>query len=93
MILLDIEVFDPAKLPQRESNNDKAELVSCSHTADDGVWVGHNEALDRTISAMGKIFLDTLTVEQSETSMASPTGLMWPKRCLFGRSMCQLFLC
>ena len=33
-------------------------LVSRSHEADDGVWVGHEKALDRTTSATGKIFLD-----------------------------------
>ena len=29
------------------------DLVSRSHEADDGVWVGHNEALNRTMSATG----------------------------------------
>ena len=43
--------LDPAKLPQRESKNDFVDLVSRSHEADDGVWVGHNKALDRTMSA------------------------------------------
>ena len=56
--MLDIGAVDPAELPQRESKNDYRNLVSRSHEADDGVWVGHNEALDRTMSAMGKILLD-----------------------------------
>ena len=56
--MLDIGALDPAKLPQRVSKNDDVDLVSRSHEADDGVWVGHNEALDRTMSAMGKILLD-----------------------------------
>ena len=51
--MLDIGALDPAKLPQRESKNDNVDLVSRSHEADDGVWVGHNEALDRTMSATG----------------------------------------
>ena len=46
--MLDICALDPAKVPQRESKNDYVDLVSRSHEADDGVWVGHNEALDRT---------------------------------------------
>ena len=29
------------------------DLVSRGHEADDGVWVEHMEALDRTMSAMG----------------------------------------
>ena len=56
--MLDIGALDPAKLPQRESKNDYVDLVSRSHEADDGVWVGHNEALDRTMFAMGKILID-----------------------------------
>ena len=48
--MLDIGALDPAKLPQREYKNDCVDLVSRSHEADDGVWVGHNEALDRTMS-------------------------------------------
>ena len=56
--MLDIGALDPAKLPRRESKNDFVDLVSRGHEADDGVWVGHNEALDRTMSAMGKILLD-----------------------------------
>ena len=56
--MLDIGALDPAKLSQRESKNDFVDLVSRGHEADDGVWVGHNEALDRTMSAMGKILLD-----------------------------------
>ena len=55
--MLDIGALDPARLPQRESKNDYVDLVSRSHEADDSVWVGHNEALDRTTSAMGKILL------------------------------------
>ena len=51
--MLDMDVLDPAKLPQRESKNDYVDLVSRSREADDGVWVGHNEALDRTMSATG----------------------------------------
>ena len=51
--MLDIDVLDPAKLPQRESKNDDVDLVSCSREADDRVWVGHNETLDKTMSATG----------------------------------------
>ena len=43
---------------QRESKNDYVDLVSRSHEADDGVWIGHNQALDRTVSAVDKILLD-----------------------------------
>ena len=53
MFFLDIDNLDPAKLPQRESKNDFVDLVIRSHEADDGVCVGHNEALDRTMSATG----------------------------------------
>ena len=49
----DIGVLDPAKIHQRESKNDYVDLVSRSHEADDGMWVGHNEALDRTMTATG----------------------------------------
>ena len=55
--MLDSDVLDPAKLPQRESKNDFVDLVSRSHEADDGVWVGHNEALDRTMSVVGRCSL------------------------------------
>ena len=55
--MLDIGVLDPAELSQSEDKNDHVELVRRSHEAD-GVWVGHNEALNRTKSAMGKILLD-----------------------------------
>ena len=51
--MLDTDALNPAKRPQRESKNDHVDLVSRSHEADDGVWAGHNEALDRTMSAMG----------------------------------------
>ena len=54
--MLDIDDLDPARLPQRKSMNDYVDLVSCSHEADD-VWVRHNEAQDRTMSALGKILL------------------------------------
>ena len=49
----EIGVLDPAKIPQRESKNDCVDLVSRSHEADDGMWVGHNEALDKTMTATG----------------------------------------
>ena len=55
--MLDIGVLDPAKLSQSEDKNDCVELVSRGHEAD-GVWVGHNQVLDRTMSAMAKILLD-----------------------------------
>ena len=42
----------------REAENGDVDLVSRSHEADDGVWVGHDEALDRTTSATGKILRD-----------------------------------
>ena len=32
-------------------------MLSRSHEAD-GAWVGHNEALDRTMPAVGKVLLD-----------------------------------
>ena len=54
--MLDIDDLDPARLPKRKSMNDYVDLVSRSHEADD-VWVRHNEAQDRTMSAMGKILL------------------------------------
>ena len=58
--MLDIDELDPARLPQRKSKSDYVELVvSRSHETDD-VWVGHNEAQDRTMSAMGKILLDPM---------------------------------
>ena len=55
--MLDIDELDPARLPQRKSKSDcvewsvvAARLMVCG--------VGHNEALDRTMSAIGKILID-----------------------------------
>ena len=96
--MLVIDDLDPAMLPQRKSKNDKVDLVSRSHEADD-VWVRHNEAQDRTMSAKGKIFLGIET-EYKENELEKPrngnknsTVTMWSMRCFFGESMCQLFLC
>ena len=50
--MLDIDDLDPA----RESKNDYLDLVCRGHETDD-VWVRHNEAQDRTMSAIGKILL------------------------------------
>ena len=55
--MLDIDDLDPARLPQRKSKSDYVELVSRSRIEADDVWVGHNEAQDRTMSAVGKILL------------------------------------
>ena len=51
--------------------------------------VGHNEALDRTMSAMGKILIDHVNGK----AISDIDGKMWSMRCFFGESMCQLFLC
>ena len=51
--MLHIDDLDPARLLQRKSMNDYVDLVSGSHEADN-VWVGHNEAQDRTMSASRK---------------------------------------
>ena len=87
----EIGVLDPAKIPQRESKNDCVDLVSRRNEADDGMWVGHNEALDKTMTATGSRTVNGKAI--SYIDIASPTELMWPMRCLFGRSVCQLFLC
>ena len=72
--MLDIDDLDPARLPQRKSMNDYVDLVSRSHEADD-VWVGHNEAQDRTMSAMGKILLgDETDHKESELDKLKRTG-------------------
>ena len=68
--MLDIDDLDPARLLQRKSMNDYVDLVSRSHEADD-VWVGHNEAQDRTMSAMGKILLGIET-EYKENELDKP---------------------
>ena len=55
--MLDICALDTAKPPQRKSQNDYVDLVRCSsHEAADGVgWT--QRALDRTMSAVGKILI------------------------------------
>ena len=68
--MLDTDDLDPARLPQRESKNDYVDLVSRSHEADD-LWVRHNEAQDRTVSAMGKIPLGIET-EYKENDLNKP---------------------
>ena len=68
--MLDIHVLDPARLLQRKSMNDYVDLVSRSHEADD-VWVGHNEAQDRTMSAMSKVLLGIET-EYKENELGKP---------------------
>ena len=60
--MLDIGALDPAEPPQRESKNDCVGLVSRRHEEDDGVWVGHNEALDRTMSATGSKTVNGKTI-------------------------------
>ena len=47
------EAVDPAELRSRETENGDVDLISRSRDADDGVWFGLEEALDRTLSAMG----------------------------------------
>ena len=68
--MLDIDDLDPARPPQRKSINDYVDLVSRSHEAED-VWVRHNEAQDRTMSAMGKILLGIET-EYKENELDKP---------------------
>ena len=68
--LLDIDDLDPARLLQKKSTNDYVDLVSRSHEADD-MWVGHNEAQDRTMSAMSKILLGIET-EYKENELDKP---------------------
>ena len=68
--MLDIDDSDPAILLQRKSMNDYVDLVSRSHEADD-VWVGHNEAQDRTMPAVGKILLGIET-EYKENELDKP---------------------
>ena len=50
--------------------NDYMDLISRSHEADD-VWVRHEEAQDRTMSAMDKILLDIET-EYKENELDKP---------------------
>ena len=68
--MLDIDDLDPARLPQRESKNDYLDLVCRGHETDD-VWVRHNEAQDRTMSAIGKILLGIET-EYKENELDKP---------------------
>ena len=68
--MLDIDGLDPARLLQRKSMNDYVDLVSRSHEADD-VWVGHNEAQDRTMTAKSKILLGIET-EYKENELDKP---------------------
>ena len=72
--MLDIDDLDPARLPQRKSMNDYVDLVSRSHEADH-VWVGHEEAPDRTMSAVGKILLgDETDYKGNELDKPKRTG-------------------
>ena len=65
-------------------------LVSRSREEDDGVWVGHNEALDRTMSATGS---RTANGEAISDIDGQPDRDDVANGCFFGKSMCQLFLC
>ena len=47
--------FGSSKATSERVQGRICDLVSRGHEADDNVWVGHNEALDRTMSVMGKI--------------------------------------
>ena len=67
---LDIDDLEPARLTQRKSKNDYVDLVSRSHEADD-VWVRHNKAQDRTMSAVGKILL-SIETEYKENELDKP---------------------
>ena len=64
------EAVDPAELRPRMIENGDVDLVSRSHEAYD-VWVEHNEAQDRTMSAMGKILLGIET-EYKENELDKP---------------------
>ena len=55
--------------------------------------VGHNEALDGTMSAMGKILLDPVNGKAISDIYGQSNRDDVAKRCFFGESMCQLFFC
>ena len=64
--------LDPAELlPRRETENGDVDLISRSRDVDDCVWFGLEEAQDRTMSAMGKIFLGIET-EYKENELDKP---------------------
>ena len=64
------EAADTAEVRLRENENRDVDLVSRSHEADH-VWVGHNEAHDGTMSAMGKILLG-IEIEYKENELDKP---------------------
>ena len=60
--MLDSGDLDPARLPQRKSKSDVWSVVATRLTV---CVVNHNEALDRTMFAMGKILLDPVNGKSS----------------------------
>ena len=83
--MVDIGALDPAKLSESEAKNDHVEMVSRSHEAD-CVWVGHKEALDRTMS-------DPVNGEAISDIDGQSDRDDGATECFFGKSMCQLFHC
>ena len=72
------EAVDPAELRLRETENGDVDLISRSRDEDDGVWFGLEEARDRTMSAMGKIFLGIETeYKENDLDEKQRTCLAW----------------
>ena len=65
------EAVGPAELRPRETENGDVDLISRSRDVDDCVWFCLEEAQDRTMSAVGKIFLGIET-EYKENELDKP---------------------